>query len=224
MSAITRKTATIFGSGSGFQQMAQFGSLAAGGATFSTDPATIQALSAWTSGWFSAILGSNSPAIEDMNAFCYVMAYQIAYIMQAGVPAWDAGTTYYLGNMCSSGGKIYISLTNSNLNNAISSNTSWALYGSGSRSVTGTDTALVSDSMVRCDPTSASFVETLPLLSSTPLGTTITFKNVATNGNFVTLTGNGTDLIDQSNTLVLNSTPVSDAVTVRAAGTVWDII
>jgi len=126
MAKLTRKTAQVFGSTAGFQQLAQFGSLAAASPTYSTDPAVIQSLSNWLEGWFGAVLGGNSPAIEDMNAFCYVMAYQVAYLMQTGVEEWDSGTTYYIGSVANDGtGNLYVSLTNTNLNNVLTSTANW---------------------------------------------------------------------------------------------------
>lgn len=129
MSKIVRKTAKIFGSNASTNQIAQFGSLAASapqlfsGAT--ADPSTIQALGNWLSGWFAGVEGASSPAIEDLNAFCYVMAYQIAYQMQTGVPEWDSGTTYYIGSMVTANSQIYVSLQDNNLNHAVSSSSFW---------------------------------------------------------------------------------------------------
>ena len=125
MSAIARKTAVIFGSSAGLDQIAEFGSLAAGTPAFTTDPAVIQSLSNYTEGWFGAVIGGNSPAIEDMNALCYLFSYQIAYLLQAGIPVWDSGTTYFTGNFVSDGsGSLYYSLINNNLNNTPASSPS----------------------------------------------------------------------------------------------------
>lgn len=126
MAKILRKVAKIFGSSAGANQIAEFGSLAASAPAYSTDPAVIQSLSNWLVGWFDAVIGANSPAIEDMNAFCYVMAYQIAYLMQAGVAEWDATTTYYIGSMVNSSGSIYTSLIDNNLNNPVTDTTKWS--------------------------------------------------------------------------------------------------
>lgn len=128
MSKITRKTAVVFGASAGFQQIAEFGSFAASTPAFSTDPAVIQSLSQWLEGWFGAVVGNNSPAIEDMNAFCYVAAYQLAYVMQAGIPEYDSGTTYYTGSFVNSSGNIYVSLQDNNVGHPISNTTYWALY------------------------------------------------------------------------------------------------
>lgn len=130
MSKIVRKTALIFGQNAGFHQLAQFGSLAAGSPMFSTDPAVLQALSNWLEGWFSAVLGSNSPAIEDVNTAFYVLAYQIAYLMQEGIPEWDSGTTYYIGSVVQYSNVHYMSLIDTNLNVTPGSNhTDWVIIG-----------------------------------------------------------------------------------------------
>lgn len=99
MAKVTRQTQKIFGSSAGFQEIAQYGSLAAAAPVFTTDIATIQALSNYLGGWYDAIIGPNSPTIEDMNALHYLFAYQLAYLLQEGVAEWDAGTTYYAGSV-----------------------------------------------------------------------------------------------------------------------------
>ena len=76
MSRPARYTQQVFGSTAGANQMAQFGSLAAAAPlTYSgttITPAIVQALSAYLNGWLSAVVGANSPAIEDMNSICYL--------------------------------------------------------------------------------------------------------------------------------------------------------
>lgn len=126
MARLSRVTQSIFGSNAGFDQIAQFGSLAAEAPVFTTNIATIQALSEYLVGWFGAVIGNYSPAIEDMNALFYLITTQMAYSFQEGVPEWDAGTTYYTGSLVQSSGVMYVSLTDSNLNNAVTSTTNWA--------------------------------------------------------------------------------------------------
>lgn len=130
MAKITRATQKIFGINSGFQEVAQFGSLANSSPNYTLDANLIQALGQFTDGWFAAVIGGNSPAIEDMNALCYLYAYQLAYVMQAGVPEWDAGTTYFIGSFASDGvGNLYYSLTDNNLNNVLTDSANWASFG-----------------------------------------------------------------------------------------------
>jgi microcystin-dependent protein len=125
MSKLSRVTQLIFGSNAGLNQIGKFGSFAAGSPVYTTDPAVVQSLSNYLTGWFGAVVGNNSPTIEDMNAICYLYAYQLAYLMQSGIPEYDAGTTYYAGNWVQSGGVAYVSLTNNNLGNAVSNPTYW---------------------------------------------------------------------------------------------------
>lgn len=125
MSALTRKTSLVFGSASGLDQIEQFGSLAAGSPNYSTDPAVIQALSAWLEGWFGGVVGSNLPAIEDMNAFCFVSSYQLAYIFQEGIPEWDSATEYRIGSFVKVSGIVYSSIQNTNINHLVSDTAWW---------------------------------------------------------------------------------------------------
>lgn len=132
MAKIARKTQLAFGSSAGVNQIGQFGSYAAGSVAYTTDPAVIQALSNYLTGWFGAVVGGNSPAIEDMNALCFLFAYQLGYVLQQGVGEWDSGTTYYAGSIVQDAGglgNLYVSLTNTNLNNALSSTTNWKSIG-----------------------------------------------------------------------------------------------
>lgn len=125
MAKIVRKTQLIFGSAAP-SQLGQFGSLAAGTAVYSADPAVIQSLSNYLNGWVAAILGGGSPAIEDMNGLCYLFAYQLAYNFQMGVAEWDAGTTYFTGSLVNDGtGATYASVIDNNTNQAVSVATAW---------------------------------------------------------------------------------------------------
>lgn len=128
MAKIPRVFQRIFGSTAGANQIAQFGSLAAGAINYTTNVSTIQSLSNYVTGWFAAVVGANSPAIEDMNALFYVGTTQLAYLFQAGVSEWDASTTYYIGSVVNDGtGAMWVSLTDTNLNNALSTPANWTL-------------------------------------------------------------------------------------------------
>lgn len=123
---IARATQLGFASNAGSNQIEQFGSLATGVPNYTTNIATIQALSNYLTGWFGGVVGSNAPAIEDLNALCYLFSYQIGYILQTGVPEWDSGTPYFIGSIAQDGvGNVYVSLTNSNLNNALTVAANW---------------------------------------------------------------------------------------------------
>ena len=128
MAKIARKNMKIFGVNAGAQQRGVFGSLAAGLPAYSTDPETIQSLSNYEDGWFGAVLGNNSPAIQDMNALQFLFAYQLAYGFQAGIPEWDDATTYYAGSLVNAAGVVYVSIADDNLNNAVSDESKWSPY------------------------------------------------------------------------------------------------
>lgn len=130
MAKITRKNQKIFGETAGVDEIAQIGSLFAGTPTFSTDPDVIQALVEYSNGWFNVAIGDNSPAEEDMNAFCYLVTRQLAYLFQSGTAEWNDTTTYYIGSQAQDGlGNIYISLTDNNTNNALTDAANWKPLG-----------------------------------------------------------------------------------------------
>jgi len=96
MPQLTRYTPSLFSNSStAAASVGVFGSLAASSPATSTNPNTIQSLSAWSGGWPAAVVGTNQPALEDMNGLFYWLSYYINYGMQVGVPEYDSGTTYY---------------------------------------------------------------------------------------------------------------------------------
>jgi hypothetical protein len=126
MGRIARITQFIFGSSAGFEQVGEFGSFANGTPAYATTAAQAMSLPNWESGWFSAIEGNDNPAIEDMNATHLAITTQLAEIFQDGIPPWDSGTTYYTGSLATgSTGIIYVSLQNSNTNNALTQIAWW---------------------------------------------------------------------------------------------------
>jgi len=126
MAKITREPQKIFGgdlTASG--NIAVFGSLKAGSPSYSLDPSAIQSAH-YTLGWADAVVANNAPALQDMNALFYVDSYQLAYLMQTGVAEWDSATTYYIGSWCTDGnGTAYVSIADTNLNNAVTDTTKW---------------------------------------------------------------------------------------------------
>ena len=115
MSKITRKTQLQFGSSAalGPGGIGQFGSFAASAIAYSKDPAVIQALANYLEGWSGAVIGANSPAIEDENSLAYLWAYQLGYVLQQGVGEWDSGTPYFVGSLASANGLLYAAIANS---------------------------------------------------------------------------------------------------------------
>lgn len=83
---------------------------------------------------------------------------------------------------------------------------------------TGNYTAMTSDNVLLGDATSGAIIFTLPPAASAP-GSVFFFKKIDASGNAVTVKGNLTELIDGSNTVLINSQYV--AITVVSDGTQW---
>jgi hypothetical protein len=111
-------------------QIAQFGSALANTFLGTTDPATIQALSAWSSGFIGAVTPSEQfPPLPETTGVLKVFSYLINMLYQQGVPVWDSGTTYYTNNFCSKNGIIYISTSDDNTgNDPETDTTNWKDY------------------------------------------------------------------------------------------------
>jgi hypothetical protein len=114
---IVRKLQKLFGSTAPSTDIGKFGSLAAGAPATSTDPDIIQSLPNYLQGWKGAVIGGNSPAIEDVNAIDFLFARQLAYIFQNGIPEWDTATEYFINSYVSRNGNIFKSLTDNNISN-----------------------------------------------------------------------------------------------------------
>lgn len=226
MSKIPRKNMKVFASNAGAQQLGVVGSLAAAAPTYSTDPETIQSLANYLTGWYGVVIGVNSPALQDFNSLCYLFAYQLAYLFQTGVAEWNTSTTYFIGSLVNDGlGNLFYSVTDNNVGNALTDATNWRRGGSGYRDVTTTDAGTTADAgkVLRCDVTGGSFTATLPTLASS-IGMRVTYKVVGSGTNVLTLKGNGSEDIDNTNTISLNQAS-NDSVTVfNAKGTVWDLL
>lgn len=138
MSVLSRVTQLLFGSTAGGNDVEQFGSLAAGSPNYTSNPATIQALSAWLQGWRGAVVGSNLPAIQDMNAAFLVAFYQLAYIFQEGIAEYDSATNYNQYSLVQSGGIVYQSVSANNLGNLVSNATFWTRFKQPTQSPTQT--------------------------------------------------------------------------------------
>lgn len=226
MAKITRATQQIFGSNAGITQIGVFGSLAAGSAAYTSNPVTIQSLSNYLDGWYAAVVGENSPAIQDMNALCFLYAYQLAYLMQQGIPEWDSATTYYVGSMAQDGnGNVYISQQNTNLNNTLSTVAFWTPQGSQTniQNFSGSATLGATSQFARISTISGNAVITLPSIASVNVGTKITVKNISNVGNTVQVIGAGSNTIDIGNSYV-NLLNNYDSLSVISNGNNWDVI
>ena len=124
MSKIERKNLKIFAENAA--NTGQFGSAQTGTKITTQDPETVQALTAWGSGWANAVIGgSKLPPMEELQATTFVSTYNLAYLFQEGIAEWNAETNYHAGSWVKSGQQIYASLVNDNLNNALTDGTKW---------------------------------------------------------------------------------------------------
>lgn len=147
MARIVRNTQFVFASSA--TDNGQFGSAQAGTFNVTNNVATIQALSAWATGWLAATIGANDfPPLEEIQAIDYVITSQIAYLFQEGIPEWDAGTTYFDFSIVKAPGTFtyFGSLINTNLNQALpaagASNASWQCLGGLSPTFLSVETAI----------------------------------------------------------------------------------
>ena len=224
-SKVSRKNEIVFaGAVAPTNVVAQFGSLKAGSPNFSADLDVIQALTAWANGFTDEMIAGYAPAIEDFNAIFSVISQQLAYIMQAGIPEYDAGTTYYIGSICSSSGVLYISLVDSNLGNALTDTTKWvSFYSRKITTINSSYTATAYDWYIRFSgntPVSA-FVY-LPTPSAALAGKEIIVKlinNTSTNNLFVAAIGGST--INGNNSLYY-AVPSCNAYV--CSGTNWETL
>ena len=114
---LARKAQTIFAYLCSDEQMCAFGTpnpQLLGDPVFTKDVEEIQT-SIYERGWFPETLSGNiRPYAEDMNGLHYVHSYQLAYLLQAGIPEWNKDTPYYQNCICRVGATLYIALTTNN--------------------------------------------------------------------------------------------------------------
>lgn len=129
MAKIERKTQKIFAGNASSDDTAVFGSMITGTPVYTDDIEALQS-TAYTQGWGKAIAANEAPFLEEMNGVQYGLSKQIAYLLQNGVPEYDAGTTYYANtSFCQVNGVIYQSLTDDNTgNDPTTDTTNWKVY------------------------------------------------------------------------------------------------
>ena len=120
MTRLTRKHQKLF-AGSATNN-GVFGSLQANNPQTSNDVETLQSLSAYDNGWDEAAFSADKlPTLEEFQGVQYGISYQQCYMLQEGIPEWNANTTYYIGSLAKvvtvSGFKIYNSIIDDNTGN-----------------------------------------------------------------------------------------------------------
>lgn len=134
MAKLQRKTQKVFAgnqTGQNQDQIAVFGSMKTGTPVYSSDIETLQS-NEYLEGWSDAILDDKAPYLEEMNGVQYGLSYQSAYILQEGIPEYDAETEYSNTSIVKTvtNGEVvlYASLKSANLGNPLSDVTSWKPY------------------------------------------------------------------------------------------------
>lgn len=240
MARLTRKLQKLFGDTAGANNMAtQFGSLAAAAPSRTTGALSnvtqIQSLSEWSEGWISAVLGLNALAIEDLNALHYSENYQLAYILQLGIPEYSSTTEYTQGSVIQTNfGDLAVSLINTSTGNDPVTSGDWMLTDSTGgfiRSKTVNYALLNTDGYVRFDTTSGALSATLPDLATVTLGKVYTVKNISTGGNALTvLTFSGSQFVDGMLSIDLTGSTSGGVNNLpslkvrKVSNTAWDII
>lgn len=152
MSNLARITQKIFAADAGSDEIIEFGSKAAGTPVPTTDAADIQTTE-YDEGWLAATLAGARflPTYQDMNGLFFLLSQQIAYILQKGIPEYDAGTDYYTTNIVKKSGttQLYASLTNANTGNPLTDVVNWQLLG---------DLANIPDVVNTANPTASTLV------------------------------------------------------------------
>ncbi len=188
MAKITVKAQKIFAADAGPTEIGVIGSLAAGTPTYDAtkDPDLLQALSNYLDGLYSTVVGSNSPAMQDINALYYLITRQLAYLYQTGIPEWNATTTYYIGSVVNNGtGVLFYSLVDDNLNQALTDTTKWRSFAYPAPVAVSASQAIVSTvSGIVYNVTTASAAVALTLPAAPVNGFTFTVKDVG--GNLTT--------------------------------------
>lgn len=201
MPRLSRIYQKLFGDTANAGEIGKFGSLAIGSPATTLDPAQMQSLAPWSGGWLSAVVGGNSPAIEDMNATHYVAFYQLAYLMQQGIAEWDSQTTYYIGSMAQDGlGNVYVSIQNNNTNHALTDTAWWTSFVNlstpiGSMKMYAGNTGSPPIGFLYCDGSSLStttYANLFSVIGYTYGGSGASFKLPDTRGIFVRGAGSQT--------------------------------
>lgn len=100
----------------------QFGSAQLGTKVITNNIDTIQALPAWLNGWLDATISARKfPPVEEFQSLSYVLAYQLSYMFQQGIPEYLSTETYYINSVVRKTGtyELYGSKIDDNTGNAL---------------------------------------------------------------------------------------------------------
>jgi len=132
MTPLTRVTGRVFGINAPLDEIGVFGSAKAQNPTNSKSVAEIQGLPAYLEGWGSGIISTeNFPPMEEVTGVLNTISYQACYLLQEGVPVYDANTEYsntsIVKNISGNVLQFYISKINGNQNRPLTDTDAWQL-------------------------------------------------------------------------------------------------
>lgn len=220
MPKITRKFQRIFcGDVPANNVVAQFGSLKAGSPTYSSDPTVVQQLAAWGAGWSGATVTNSAPALQDMNSLFYVLSRQLGYLMQTGIPEYDATTIYYIGSLVYDGtNSIYRCLADDTTGILLSDTTKWVLeYSSKIITVSGAG-SLAYDASTVLATGAASYAITIPAASANNTGRRLNIISNMTAGVLTIAPASGTIAGLADLKLV-----IGQSVILKSSGGTWQV-
>ena len=133
MGKLTRLTGKVFAGEADLEDLGVFGSAKAGqgvNPTATDTEAQIQAGTAYGEGWTSAVVSNkNFPPVEEVNGVLRTISYQNCYLLQEGMPSYDADTEYsntsIVKALNNNGIVFYRSLQDGNIGNSLSDTDYW---------------------------------------------------------------------------------------------------
>jgi hypothetical protein len=220
MAKIIVKKTEIFASIGATGVLSEFGSYAESDVAYSTDLDDLQSRDAWAEGFASAVDANNSPMIQDLNTLFHVLTSQLVYLYQEGISEWNAGKTYYIGSFVKhADGRVFMSLIDDNLNNAITDTTKWKSVLT-SKIVSPDDSYSVAYDVHTVFANKASAITiTIPAPATTNEGREIIIKNIGAGTCSVVVTGGSTIAGNATTDLAQYG-----AIIIRSAGDKWDLI
>lgn len=92
----------------------------------------------YENGWSAAVVTEkNYPIWQERDGVDYGFSYQLAYLMQSGMPEWLSTETYYQNDFCRVGSTLYRSLKDNNTNNNPANSTGyWTIFTGGDSQIT----------------------------------------------------------------------------------------
>lgn len=194
------------------------------GATPNTNPVVLDSNGS-AAVWIDPSL-SYKFVLNDVNGNLIFTADQVSASGGGGVTLWNEATNYSEGDIVadSSGyGLLYVSVTDNNIGNPLTSISNWRMLGGAIRTVTTNTTLEITDELLRSNSTSGSLTHTLPPCSTTPIGKRMVVKDVGTGGNSTTIQGSGIDQIDGAN-VYPGPLRQYNSIEVENTGSNWDVI